>query len=212
MFDLKPATLLLTAGLVGASMAAAPIVSSAQPAPAESVMVEGSPTDINSWGFAASVPLGGSITWTNIGAQAHTVTAPDGAFDSGMVEPGGATTIAFPVEGVFPYVCTPHPWMKGFVVVSATSNEPPAMAMVEGSPTDINSWGFAVSVPAGQAVSWPNQGAQAHTATAADGSFDTGLVQPGETGAVQFDTPGTFAYVCTPHPWMKGFVAVNPTG
>jgi plastocyanin len=46
--------------------------------------------------------------------------------------------------------------------------------------------------------------------TAADGSFDTGLVAPGASATLEFDTPGLFAYVCTPHPWMKGSVAVNP--
>jgi plastocyanin len=83
------------------------------------------------------------------------------------------------------------------------------MAMVEGNISDINSWGFAVSVSAGQSIQWVNLGGQAHTVTAADNSFDTGLVAPGGSAQLEFDTPGIYAYACTPHPWMKGNVAVN---
>ena len=49
----------------------------------------------------------------------------------------------------------------------------------------------------------------AFPASAVDGSFDTGLVSPGSSATLQFDVPGVYAYMCTPHPWMKGNVAVN---
>jgi plastocyanin len=137
------------------------------------------------------------------------VTSTDGAFDTGMVEPGASASIDFGTAGTFAYVCTPHPWMKGFVTVTGDATTGSQMAMVEGNPSDINSWGFAVSVSAGQSVAWTNMGGQAHTVTATDGSFDTGLVSPGSTAPLQFDTPGVYAYVCTPHPWMKGNLAVN---
>jgi plastocyanin len=174
-------------------------------------MVEGYISDINSWGFAANVPVGGTLTWTNFGSQAHSVTAPDGSFDTGLVAPGATASIEFDTPGIFTYTCSPHPWMKGIVNVSADATSPgPGMAMVEGNLADINTWGFAVSVQPGQSVAWSNLGSQAHSVTAADGTFDTGLVAPGASASLEFDTPGVFAYVCTPHPWMKGNVAVNP--
>jgi plastocyanin len=206
---LRRTGLLLTAGLVGISLAVVPVVVSAQRAPLPQAMVEANPTDINSWGFSAVVPVGGTITWTNMGAQAHSVTATDGSFDAGLVDPGGSASIEFDTAGTFAYVCTPHPWMRGVVTVSPDATTGAQMAMVEGNPSDINSWGFAVSVSAGQMVSWTNMGSQAHSATAADGSFDTGLVAPGASAPLEFDTPGVYAYTCTPHPWMKGNVAVN---
>ena len=87
------------------------------------------------------------------------------------------------------------------------------VTMTEGSPTDINTWTFApgsVTVNVGQAVTWTNKGAQAHSATAdTANAFDTGLISPGDTKTITFDTPGTFAYHCTPHPWMKGTVIVT---
>jgi len=200
------------AGVVIAAVALVSVpVSTVAQSEAPAAMVEGSPRDINSWGFAPQVPVGGTLTWTNLGAQAHTVTASDGSFDSGPVEPGTDTTIEFDTPGVFPYVCSLHPSMKGFVVVSPdASSDGPSMAIVEGRPTVASTWGFGISVDAGSSLTWTNTGAQAHTATANDGSFDTGLVAPGKSASVEFDTPGVFAYICTPHPWMKGNVVVNP--
>jgi len=199
----------MTSALLAVALAGLPIVASAQEAPMPQAMVELSASDINSWGFSAVVPVGGSITWTNMGAQSHTATSTEGAFDTGLVAPGASASIQFDVAGTYTYVCSPHPWMKGSVTVSPDAIAGSQMAMVEGSATDINSWGFGVSVPAGQSVAWTNLGAQAHTATAADGSFDTGMVTPGSTASVQFDTPGMYAYTCTPHPWMKGTVVVS---
>jgi len=200
---------LLIAALLTAALAELPVVASAQQAPVPQAMVEGNASDINTWGFSAVVPVGGSITWTNLGAQSHTVTSADGTFDTGLVTPGGMASVTFDSVGVYAYLCTPHPWMKGFVAVTPDAPSASQMAMVEGNPSDINTWGFAVSVAAGQSVAWTNLGAQAHTASTIDGSLDTGLVSPGSSAPLQFDVPGGYAYMCTPHPWMKGNVAVN---
>jgi plastocyanin len=204
---MRCAGLVLSGGLLGFALTAVPVAAQST-APAATVEV--SPTDINSWGFAASVPVGGTLTWTNTGAQAHTVTAADGSFDSGLVAPGGAASIEFDVPGVYIYHCTPHPWMTGFVTVSPDNTTGgPTLAMVEGSPTDINSWGFAYSVSAGDSISWTNTGSQAHSVTSTDGTFDTGLVASGASASLEFDTPGVYPFQCTPHPWMKGNVLVN---
>jgi plastocyanin len=198
---------LLTGGLLAVALTAVPALAQSTVVPA--AMVEASPTDINSWNFAARVPVGGTITWSNQGSLLHSATASDGSFDSGLVPPGASATIEFDTPGIFAYSCSPHPWMKGTVVVSADAPSASPMAMVEGNISDINSWGYAISVSAGQSIEWVNLGTQAHTATAADASFDTGLVAPGGSAQLEFDTPGTYAYICTPHPWMKGSVAVN---
>ena len=195
--------------LLGVALSAWPFVAVAQPAPAPQAMVELAATDINSWGFAAVVPVGGTITWSNMGSQAHSVTATDGSFDTGLVDAGGSASLQFDTPGTFAYMCTPHPWMKGFVTVTPFAQASSSMAMVEGSPSDINSWGFAVSVAAGQSVEWTNTGEQAHTVTSTAGAFDTGMVTPGSTAPLVFDTPGLYPYVCTPHPWMKGAVVVS---
>ncbi len=84
--------------------------------------------------------------------------------------------------------------------------------MVERNASDINSWGFDppdVTIQAGQTITWINSGAQSHTATASNGTFDTGLLAPGQSKTVALGTAGVFEYTCTPHPWMKGTITVT---
>ncbi|HEX8276567.1 MAG TPA: cupredoxin family copper-binding protein [Longimicrobiaceae bacterium] len=66
-----------------------------------------------------------------------------------------------------------------------------------------------IEVAAGTTVEWKNEDPMAHTVTAADGSWDSGLIQPGASWRRVFDTPGTYSFACTPHPFMKGTVVVR---
>jgi plastocyanin len=63
------------------------------------------------------VAAGTTIVWTNGGQVVHTVSARDGSFDSGPIEPGERRAITFSRAGSFPFRCTPHPFMTGIVVV-----------------------------------------------------------------------------------------------
>ena len=65
-----------------------------------------------------------------------------------------------------------------------------------------------VTVNVGDTVTWHNTGQAPHTATADDGSFDTGTINTGGSGSHTFNSPGTFSYICTIHPNMKGTVRV----
>jgi plastocyanin len=66
-----------------------------------------------------------------------------------------------------------------------------------------------LEIAAGTTVEWTNNDPLAHTVTAADGSFNSGLIQPGGKWSHTFDAPGTYDYACTPHPFMKGVVIVR---
>jgi plastocyanin len=66
-----------------------------------------------------------------------------------------------------------------------------------------------VTIQVGDTVTWTNQDAIAHTATAGDGSFDTGNIGPSTTASATFDTAGTFAYHCSIHRTMTGTVVVE---
>jgi plastocyanin len=59
-------------------------------------------------------------------------------------------------------------------------------------------------------VSWVNDDFTVHTVTANEGSFDSGLIQPGANFTTTFSTPGTYQYHCSIHPWMKGTINVLP--
>ena len=86
-----------------------------------------------------------------------------------------------------------------------------AVAAAAGGVT-IHNFAFGPSsivVNVGDTVTWTNQDGVAHTATARDGSFDTGNIGPSRSGSHTFTTAGTFAYVCSIHPFMHGTVVVR---
>jgi plastocyanin len=66
-----------------------------------------------------------------------------------------------------------------------------------------------VRVRAGSSVTWTNNDAAPHTASADDGGWDSGSLTEGKSGTVRFDTPGTYSYHCALHPTMKGKVVVT---
>lgn len=66
-----------------------------------------------------------------------------------------------------------------------------------------------VRVKVGEFVTWTNNDSVAHTATADDDSWDTGMIEPGETGTIRFEEAGTYTYHCTPHPQMMGTIIVE---
>src|SRR5580704_486371 len=65
-------------------------------------------------------------------------------------------------------------------------------------------------VKSGTTVTFTNVGDVAHTATAFEkGKWDTGALEKGQSKTVTFSEPGTYYYICTPHPWMYGQVIVE---
>jgi plastocyanin len=65
-----------------------------------------------------------------------------------------------------------------------------------------------VIIQAGGKVIWQNEDTAPHTATADDGSFDTGTLEKGKLKSETFKQPGTFTYFCQIHPTMHGTVEV----
>ena len=65
-----------------------------------------------------------------------------------------------------------------------------------------------ITVAAGDTVTWTNLDQVVHTATSTSGAFDSADLDPGESFSMTFSTPGTYDYLCTPHPSMTGRVVV----
>lgn len=65
-----------------------------------------------------------------------------------------------------------------------------------------------VTVQVGGKVIWQNEDTAPHTATADDGSFDTGTIEQGKIKSETFKQAGTFTYFCEIHPTMHGTVEV----
>lgn len=95
------------------------------------------------------------------------------------------------------------------------SGPPPAAKVTIVEPPSVNDWGYSparVVIQAGQTVTFTNSGQIAHTVTAKEGAFDTGLLKNGQSATIKFDKPGTYDYFCVPHPWMTGTIVVLGEG
>lgn len=69
-----------------------------------------------------------------------------------------------------------------------------------------------VTIEEGGKVIWQNEDSAPHTATAEDGSFDTGTLEEGKLKSETFKEPGSYAYICSIHPEMEGTVEVVAAG
>lgn len=63
------------------------------------------------------VQAGTRVRWTNADPVQHTVTANDGAFDSGLLDSWSSFERVFEKAGTYAYHCIPHPFMQAKVIV-----------------------------------------------------------------------------------------------
>jgi plastocyanin len=67
-----------------------------------------------------------------------------------------------------------------------------------------------LTVRIGDTVEWKNAGSVPHTATSTDGkTFDSSAIASGRSWSFKPKKKGTFNYVCTLHPNMKGKLIVH---
>jgi predicted lipoprotein with Yx(FWY)xxD motif/plastocyanin len=90
----------------------------AAPSPSAASGTSASIVDFGFQPASLTVKAGTTVTWTNTGAVAHTVTASDGSFDSGHVAPGATFQHTFATAGTFTFHCAIHASMTGTVVVT----------------------------------------------------------------------------------------------
>ena len=105
-----------------ASPAAASPVAAASPSPAAGVTVKMVEAAFEP--ERVMVTVGTTVTWENADLSTHTVTADNGAFDSGSdparwLQSGQKFTFTFTTPGTYSYHCIPHQQlgMVGTVVV-----------------------------------------------------------------------------------------------
>lgn len=80
----------------------------------------GNDVTIRDFAFAPAeleVAPGTEITWTNDDPAPHTVTAEDGSFESGTLEPGQTFSVSVQGNGPVTYRCEIHPDMLGTITV-----------------------------------------------------------------------------------------------
>ena len=92
-----------------------------------SVVIIQSGASVNaSLGFEPStitvmIGVNNTVTWKNEDSDWHDVHSDTGLFYSGMIQPGASWTYTFTTPGTYPYLCDPHPWMTGTVIVITPS-------------------------------------------------------------------------------------------
>lgn len=177
----------------------------------------------------ATVAGGGLVSWMNHDAATHTVTAEDGRFNA-TLRAGETFRYDLPADaGVVRYRCTIHPSMTGILRTEEAPPTPTPAATPTPTPSpsptptptagatvtkaSVAIFAFAFSpnplkVAPGTNVTWTNNDAVGHTASANDGAFDSGTLPAGGSYSFTFTTPGTYAYKCKIHPTMTASVTV----
>ena len=100
--------------------------------------------------------------------------------------------------------------------VSATAPAAPALASPAGAAgnTSITIANFAFDPPTltvapGQQVTWTNKDSVTHTVTSKEDGLDSGNLAVGASFSHTFARPGSVAYACAIHPFMRGMVVVK---
>ena len=144
-------------------------------------------------GTRGGVGMAASITVVEAGTE---IPPAEGEPSRSPTEP----TIA-PVEPTLAPV-EPTPTLAATEPTPPPTNVPPTAAAPSSFNLDMIDFSFSVlnlEVPAGSTLTWTNAGKARHSATADDGSFDTGLIGSGEQASISFDTPGVYTYFCILH-------------
>lgn len=68
---------------------------------------------------------------------------------------------------------------------------------------------MVLTVPPGTTVTWKNSDDEPHLVVSLDGKFRSQALDQNETFSSQFDKPGTYKYICSIHPQMKGTIIVK---
>jgi plastocyanin len=66
-----------------------------------------------------------------------------------------------------------------------------------------------LTVKTGDRITWVNKDFFPHTATADDKAFDSGSIAPSGTWDFVAKKAGTYTYICSIHPTMKGTIKVE---
>jgi plastocyanin len=172
-----------------------------------------------------SVAAGTTLLVANVGGKPHTLTADDGSFDTGVIDPGAEggrfagknASVTLDKAGTFKFHCEIHPAaMQGVVTVTGEAAAAgPAQASAGPREVDVGAVDFAfepkdASVAAGGKVTVTNNGQAPHTMTLDDVDLDTGNIAPGASAELTApDAPGSYSYRCAVHPArMRGVLVV----
>jgi amicyanin len=167
------------------------------------------------YALVAALVVPGTILAQEETPPATTETAPaeqaPPAPEPAPAEPAPAEPAPAPADPAQPAPAPPEPQVLADERAEAAKPKPKAVAAASGSVTiaDFSFTPGTITINQGDTVTWVNNGPTPHSATSSNGAFDTGILRKGQSGSHTFSEAGTFAYICTPHPYMKGTVIVQ---
>jgi plastocyanin len=118
------------------------------------------------------------VVWSNVSTRTHTVTAYDGTFDSGHLEPGRRFQVRFARPGAYRYHCSIHPSIVGEIDVRRVILDTlPTAAVPLGAPVDFSGIAAAAgtSIRIQRRVSGTDFATVGRTTAARDGSWNVKL-------------------------------------
>jgi plastocyanin len=221
---MRAVRLLPLLALTSLVLLAAP-ASAAAPAPAPAAQ-DGGEAEIVDFDFSPrrlTVEAGTKVTWSNSGERPHTATDRGGTFDTKPIAPGASAEVTLSTPGTYFYFCRINPAkMNGVLTVEPGADEARTARVQTVDPGQTGDKlrfdPSELTVAAGTTLLVANVGGKPHSLTADDGSFDTGIVDPGAQGgrfagknaSVTLNQAGTFKFHCEIHPAaMKGTVTVT---
>ena len=160
-------------------------------------------------GASVNVDAGAAAT----AGQGTDVAAPAGDSmkkDTGAAKATGGAMIK--VEGGASAAVGTKAGSAGAATGGATGSG--AVAVTKPAPVAATIQNFSfqppkLTVKKGTTVTWTNKDSVGHTVTGDNGGPASALISQGQSYSFTFDTVGTFAYHCQPHPMMKGTVEVT---
>jgi LPXTG-motif cell wall-anchored protein len=153
--------------------------------------------------------LPGAVLAQDEPAASDTTTTASGAPPPAQ-EPAPAPE---PAPQAAPAPAPPEPQELADETEEAPAPEPEikAVAAASGSVTiaDFSFSPGSLTINQGDTVTWVNNGPTPHSATANNGSFNTGILKAGQSASHTFAQAGTYSYYCQPHPYMKATIVVQ---
>jgi alcohol dehydrogenase (cytochrome c) len=172
------------------------------------------------WSFQTGWPIGAPpMTYSVNGKQYVTVASGSNRAGESRITDGDAVW-TFSLDGTMDQVAAAPPVITKVEITGM----PVTMGGLVGAPTVAGGqWLFEgtarvldfrfdpmrIQIDVGTTITWENLGSTIHTVTERKGLFDSGDLTSGARYSYTFDTPGTYIYVCTPHPWMIADVQVK---
>jgi plastocyanin len=69
-----------------------------------------------------ALAVGKTVQFINVDEEPHTATATDGTFNSKALDTNQTWNYTATKSGIYPYICSVHPFMKGTLTVTQEKN------------------------------------------------------------------------------------------